>query len=42
MKISILHLGNIFTQKMHICDWDNYDENIKKLIDKINDGKKSN
>ena len=32
--------GKYIHSKMHICDWDNYDENIKKLIDKINDGKK--
>ena len=35
MKISILHLGNIFTQKCISVIGNNYDENIKKLIDKI-------
>ena len=32
--------GKYIHSKMHICDWENYDENIKKLIDKINNGKK--
>ena len=30
--------GKYVHSKMHICDWENYDENILKLINEINNG----
>ena len=33
-------LGKYIHSKMHICDWENYNENITNLTNEINNGKK--